>query len=83
MLSAKRLSLKLSIIAATVIGLAALPSVASAQHENDHPTGYPLDWSNSHVKYGRPGNLEEQKARVRSSLFAPQRYAEARVGEGR
>ena len=53
--------IKLSIMAATLFGLSTLPPKAAAQHEHDTPSGYPLDWSNSHVKFRPSGNLLDQK----------------------
>jgi hypothetical protein len=77
MLSANPTSFKISLIAATVLGLAALPSVARADHDNDKPAqkdhdsakhdhdntpnGFPLDWSHKHVHYRQAGNVDEAK----------------------
>ena len=81
MTSAKHLSLKLSIAAAALLGLAALPPAALAQHENDHPTGFPLDWSHSHVKYGTAGNLKDQQQFEKDPRYLRHQYEDRRKWE--
>ncbi len=81
MMSANRPFFKLSIVGAALLGLAALPPSAVAQHEHDNPSGYPLDWSNSHVKYGTAGNLKDQEKFESDPRYLRQRDEDRRKWE--
>ena len=81
MLSANRPFFKLSIVTAALLGLAALPPAAVAQHEHDNPSGYPLDWSNSHVKFRPAGNLQDQKNFEKDPRYLRHRDEERRKWE--
>jgi len=80
-LNANHPSFKLSIIAAILLGLAALPTATLAQHEHNTPSGFPLDWSHSHVIY-RPGvNLEEVKKLETDPRYLRHQYEDRRKWE--
>ena len=83
MLSASRPSFKLSIIAATVLGLAMLPSVASAQQDNDTPSGFPLDWSHSHVDVRLRAPILGRSEKDRSAIPATCATSNAGAWTGR
>ena len=81
MLNANHPSLKLSIIAVILLGLAALPPAALAQHEHDSPVGFPLDWSHGHVIYRPGGNLEEVKKLETDPRYLRHQYEDRRKWE--
>jgi len=58
-MTANRSSFRLSLIALTLGGLAALPVTAHSQDKS--PAGFPIDWSHSHVAYRQGASLKEVK----------------------